>query len=182
MARSVRGSKARSVIPGHKVGAKRRDMRWLAPDGTEWDSKFEYEIFLTYQKVGLSVRRTNEQDRLLFTRPVRNGACTECDSCSVVSRHYYTPDIYVGAADDRERSGLQATGYYVEAKGYLRAEQRSLLRSLRKARPDVDLRLIVQRDYKVTSKLTITEWARKYLRVRAHVWNGTVPAWDEVAA
>lgn len=176
MARRVRTNKA--TVPGRKVGTKRRDMRWLAPDGTEWDSKFEYEIFLAYEKEGKSARRTTEQDSLLFTRPVRNGACTECESCTVVSRHRYTPDLYVGAEDNREFGGLQATSYYVEAKGYLRAEQRSLLRSLRKARPDVDLRLIVQRDYKVTKSLTITEWARKYLRVRAVVWAGRVPEWS----
>lgn len=178
MARRVRAASAKEVIPGHKVGVKRRDMRWSAPDGTEWDSKFEYAVFLGYKEAGLDVRRTTEQDSLFYTRPVRNGACTKCDSCEVVSRHRYTPDLYAGSKDDRQRSGLQAPGYYVEAKGYLRAEQRSLLRALRKARPDVDLRLIVQRDYKVTSKLTITEWARKYLRVRAVVWTGRVPTWD----
>ncbi len=180
MARSVRTNKA--LIPGRRVGTKRRDMRWLAPDGTEWDSKFEYEIFLTYQKAGMHVRRTTEQDSLLFTRPVRNGACTECCSSEVVSRHTYTPDLFVSDAIDRRQgpeSALPTAGYYIEAKGYLRAEQRSLLRALRKARPDVDLRVIVQRDYKVTKSLTITEWVRKYLRARVAVWHsGVTPTWS----
>lgn len=177
MARRIRAD-AKAVTPGYKVGTKRRDMRWMAPDGVEWDSKLEYEVFLAYQKEGKNVRRAGEEDRLFYTSPVRNGACTQCDSCEVVQRHSYTPDLHVGAEDNRERGGLQAASHYVEVKGYLRAEQRSLLRSLRKARPDVDLRLIVQRDFKVTSKLTLTEWARKYLRVRVVVWSGRVPTWD----
>jgi hypothetical protein len=152
-------------------------MRWMAPDGTEWDSKFEYEVFLTYQKAGLNVRRTTEQDSLLYTRAVRNGACTKCGSCEVVSRHSYTPDLHVSAEDNREQGGLQATSHYEEVKGYLRAEQRSLLRALRKARPDVDLRAVVQKDYKV-GKGTVCQWFRKYLKMPCVVWTGEVPKWD----
>jgi hypothetical protein len=174
MARRV--SRVSAVVPGKRVGTKRRDMRWLAPDGTEWDSKFEYEVFLTYQKAGLNVRRTTEQDSLLFTRPVRNGTCAICGSCEVASRHRYTPDLHVGAEDDRERSSVQTASHYEEVKGYLRADQRSLLRALRKAKPDVDLRAVVQRDYKV-GKGTVCQWFRKYLKMPCVVWNGEVPKW-----
>jgi len=171
-------AKGRLDVPGRKIGTKRRDMRWLAPDNTEWDSKLEYAVFLAYKAAGINVRRATEEDRLFYTSPIRNGACTECDSCKVVQRHSYLPDFSVSSEDDRQRGGLQAASHLVEVKGYLRAEQRSLLRSLRKARPDVDLRFIFERDYHVTSKLSVTEWAKKYLRVRATVWNGTVPEWE----
>lgn len=178
-----RGAKAvrpgKCTAPGKKVGTKRRDMRWLAPDGTEWDSCFEYEVFLAYQKAGINVRRTTEQDSLFFSRPVRNGVCEKCGACDVVSRHRYTPDLHASAEDNRERGGLEAPGYLIETKGYLRAEQRSLLRALRKARPDVDLRAIVQRDYKV-GKGTICAWFRKYLKMPCVVWQGEVPEWQSI--
>lgn len=173
----VIGRASKAFIPGQKVGTKRRDMRWLAPDGVEWDSRFEYEVFLAHQKAGLNVRRTTEQDTLSFTRPVRNGTCTNCGSCEVASRHRYTPDLHVDTEDNREHSGLETTGYAIETKGYLRADQRSLLRALRKARPDSDLRAIVQRDYKV-GKGTVCEWFRKFLKMPCVVWAGEVPKWD----
>jgi hypothetical protein len=65
--------------------------------------------------------------------------------------------------------------YYIEAKGYIRAERRRLLRAFRNARQDIDLRLVVERDYKVTAKLTIVQWARKYLKCPAVVWDGKLP-------
>jgi hypothetical protein len=89
----------------------------------------------------------------------------------VVQEHIYTPDLFnvpnvPGASD--------SSGYYIEAKGYLRAEGRSLLRSFRKSRPDIDLRLVVERDYKV-GKGSLTSWASKYLKVPVHVWDGSLP-------
>src|SRR5579859_6799558 len=79
--------KGKLDVPGRKVGTKRHDMRWLAPDGTEWDSKLEYAVFLEYSRSGQNIRRAGEEDRLFYTSPVRNGACTQCDSCEVVQRH-----------------------------------------------------------------------------------------------
>lgn len=157
-------------------------MRWEAPDGTVWASKFEFEVFLGYQRAGIKVRKTTEHDSVRYTRPVRGGVCTKCTAREVVSEHRYTPDLLVvqetpgGAAEQVAEAG----DYCLEAKGYLRAERRSLLRALCKERRDLRLRLLVQRDYRVTKSLTLTEWARKYLRIPVAVWTGQFPIqWKE---
>lgn len=141
-------------------------MRWQAPDGVVWASRFEYEVFLYFQELTNGrARRTEESDSLRYTTPVVGGICTVCDSRAVAQERTYTPDIYILPDDEG-----QSNGYYIEAKGYLRADRRSLLRAVRKARPDVDLRLVVYRDYKVTAKHTLVSWAKQYLKLPVMVW------------
>jgi hypothetical protein len=161
-------------------------MRWMV-DGTEYDSRFEYEVLTALSKQGnVNVRRTSEHDSIPYTRVVRQGVCSKCGSDCVVSTHSYTADAYVSAIADAKggdnaggsgqpASAVEAPGYYAEVKGYLRADRRSLLRALRKARPDVDLRFIVQRDYRVTKSLYLTEWIRKYLKCPVVVYKPGVP-------
>lgn len=170
MARRIRAAKA--VTPGKRVGTKHRDMRWEV-DGEIWASRFEYEVYDAYRRAGYQVRKTTEQDRVAYTRPVRNGLCLQCGVREVASEHTYTADLSVVPKADRQQPHLDdGRPYLLEAKGYLRAERRSLLRALCKARPDLRLRLLVQRDYKVTSKLTITEWAAKYCKIPVAVFDG----------
>lgn len=179
MARTVRKPKA-PVTPGRRIGTKRRDMRWEA-EGQVWDSRFEYEVFRGYRDAGIKIRRCTEADSLRYTAPVRNGVCTECHSRGVVTEHTYTPDFFVSVGEANARgaanTGVSSPGYYLEVKGYLRADRRSLLRALRKALPDVDLRLIAQRDYRVTKQLNLIGWAGKFLKCPAVVWSGGVPRW-----
>lgn len=161
---------------GSRIGTKFRDMRWMGPDGSVWDSRFEYEVYSGLVKQGLNVRRTTPDDSIPYTHAVRGGLCTVCASNKVVTERSYTPDffVYTDTALDRNTGSGVDKGYFIEAKGYLRADRRSLLRSLRKARPDIDLRLVAQRDYKV-GKSTLTGWASKYLKVPVAVWNGKLP-------
>jgi hypothetical protein len=157
-------------IPGQRVGTKKTDTRWQAPDGTVWASRFEFAVFTKLKEAGYNVRKTTEQDRFAYTSPVKGGKCTVCASHDVVTERTYTPDLFVvpaGAASDDE-------GYFIEAKGYLRSERRALLRSFRKTGPRIDLRLVVQRDYKV-GKSTLVGWATRLLKVPVHVWNGDLP-------
>lgn len=175
----------RPVTPGVRVGTKRRDMRWQA-EGQEWDSRLEYEVFRVYRDAGYNIRRCTAEDSVRYTRPVRNGVCNACGAVSVDSVHSYTADFFVFAGPKAEGgqsaaadAAVASAGHYLEVKGYLRADRRSLLRALRKARPDVDLRLIAQRDYRVTKTATLTQWARRYLRCPAILWNGGVPDWSD---
>lgn len=158
-------------IAGSRVGTKFRDMRWQSPDGTVWASRFEYDVFSTLMSKGYNVERTTESDSLAYTAAVRNGECTKCASREVVTRRHYTPDILVHPKPD---GGGKTGSYYIEAKGYLRADRRSLLRSFRKARPDVDFRLIIQKDYRVGKRL-LSDWVKSFLKIPVHVWNGKIP-------
>lgn len=156
-------------------------MRWLAPDGTVWASRFEYAVYKTLKDKGYDVRKTGEQDRMAYASVVANGRCRGCRSTDVVAERHYTPDLFVvprrpiagiRLCEDPTRPGRW--GYYLEAKGYLRAERRTLLRAFRKTGPDCDLRLVVQRDYPV-GKSTLTGWASRLLKVPVAVWNGDIP-------
>lgn len=170
MPRSSRPKQA--AVAGQRVGTKRRDMRWQAPDGTIWASRFEYAVFKTLQEQGHDVRRcTAPDDSLPYTSRVVSGVCLDCGSARVATSRTYTPDLHLRP----KSAGAQREGYFIEAKGYLRAERRALLRSLRKAWPSLDLRLVVQRDYRVTAGLTITQWATKYLKCPVIVWEGKLP-------
>src|SRR5271170_8035301 len=88
-------------LVGRRMGTKRRDMRWLSPDGQEWDSKLEAEVYESLHKAGYTrVRRTRsgrpgeESDTFVYTVPVRNASCDVCKSTAVSKRRTYTADFY----------------------------------------------------------------------------------------
>jgi hypothetical protein len=163
-------------IAGERVGTKRSDMRWQSPDGSVWASRFEYAVYSALKDKGYDVRKTTEQDRMAYTSPVVNGKCTVCAADRVVTERHYTPDLFVvsrsGTTADPEDPSRR--GYYIEAKGYLRGDRRSLLRAFRKSGPNCDLRMVVQRDYKV-GKSTLVGWATRLLKVPVTIWTGDLP-------
>lgn len=167
-------STKRCVVQGTRLGSKRRDMRWLSPDGVVWSSKFEYSVFVALKEQGYNVRKTGPEDSMAYTSTIKGGICSQCGSRAVAQEHRYTPDLFVDTTGRTGAASSANAGYYIEAKGYLRAERRSLLRAFRKEKPACDLRLVVQRDYKV-GKSTLTGWATKFLKVPVHVWDGKIP-------
>lgn len=84
----------------------------------------------------------------------------------------YTPDLFVIPEGGRERDG-----YYIEAKGYFRAEKRKLFRCMRNDRPDIDLRVILEANHWVTKgKSKLTDYFARYLKTTpVHVWDGGIP-------
>ena len=66
------------------------------------------------------------------------------------------------AEDDKNLGSILKN--YLEAKGYFRAEDRVKLLSVRDNYPDMDLRLVFQKDNKVhrTSKMKYSDWAEKH--------------------
>ena len=164
-----RKKKAATAVAGMRVGKKRSDMRWMDPEGEIWASKFEYGVYAALKSSGVSVRRCGKSDSLSYQSKVTSGRCQTCSSTDVVTERTYTPDLFV-VPHNRDPED----GYYVEAKGYLRSERRTLLRSFRKTRPTTRLRMVVMRDYPV-GKGTLTEWVTKYLKIPVHIWNGKLP-------
>jgi hypothetical protein len=156
-------------------------MRWLSPDGQEWDSKFEWQVYESLHKSGqTTIRRTGkayaagQSDTFVYTMPVRDATCNACQSTEVSKRRQYTPDLCAPDAHHGDDRSYSHSGFYIEIKGYLRAEQRSLLRAFCKARPDIDLRFILQRDFKVGTG-TAVSWITKYLKRPVTVWRGRLP-------
>jgi hypothetical protein len=152
-------------------------MRWIDPEGKTWASRFEYEIFLGLRNAPAEIIPCAAgTDSFTYTNPVRLASCDDCGSTKIIQTRTYTPDFLVRPKGAHHSTGAEVRGkYYIEAKGYLRAERRRLLRAFRNTRPDIDLRLLVERDYRVTDKLTIVQWARRYLKCPVAVWNGKLP-------
>lgn len=172
----------RGVVPG-KIGTKRSDRRFRAPDGSEWDSRFEWQVYDALRKQGADVARVRKGSGHTFpySHAVRDASCLACGSDSVGKRRSYTPDLLVDGAGADSVAAAPAGAYYVELKGYLRSEERGLLRALCKARTDLDLRFIFQRDWFVSKKsgLKVTDWVKKFLKKPAAVWSGKLPNWED---
>jgi hypothetical protein len=162
------------------MGKSSKDHRWLSPNGEEWDSRFEFQVYESIHNSGQApVRRCTkdkrkESDTLVYTMPVRDASCDACKSTEVSKRRTYTPDLYSPDAYGRDDRVYSHAGFYIEIKGYLRADQRALLRAFCKARPDIDLRIVFQRDFKVGSG-TATSWVSKYLKRPCCIWKGRLP-------
>jgi hypothetical protein len=178
--RKRRFSKA-GVLPG-RIGTKRSDRRFRAPDGSEWDSRFEWQVYDALRRSGVDVERCEKGGRysIAYTQRLGNSACIACGSTEVGKQRRYTPDLFHHAKKRDAAEGADA-GYRIELKGYLRAEERSLLRALCKARPDLDLRFIYQRNWTVSRKsgLTIIDWTKKFLKKPCAVWTGKLPKWED---
>lgn len=172
-------TRKRVVTPGRRVGTKRSDKRWESPDGEMWDSKYEYEVYREFIRSGVAVRRCTKSDTMAFVLPIKRGICGTCGSAKVGQQRHYTPDLLATTSDPQ----LSPKHYYIETKGYLRAKERSLLRSLYKAYPDASICVILQRDYPIPSraggkpsKSSIVKWFNKFLpNYKVTVWDGSVP-------
>jgi hypothetical protein len=163
----------RATVEGTRVGIKRSDRRWLSPDGEEFDSKFEYEVYATFKKTPAEVYRTTKSNTLAYTSPIRNGSCTSCGGTDVGQQRHYTPDLFVIPSDSKHK----AVGYYVEVKGYLRPRERSLFRSIYKTHANVDLRFLFATDFRASgTKGSITVWFKKFCpNWKLAIWHHEVP-------
>lgn len=161
-------------IAGKRVGTKRSDKRWQSPDGQIWDSQFEYIVYTAYKASGYAIRRCTPSDTIPYIVPVRSGTCLACGATEVGKQRKYTPDFHVTPKDSERKT----VSYYIETKGYLRPPERALLRALCKTQPDISLRLIFQRNYRVSKPTYNTDgsvmtWAQKFLKSwPASVWTG----------
>lgn len=157
------------MASGRRKGVKRSDRRWIAPDGAEWDSKFEWRVFEGLKRTGRRVRRCTESDSIAYITPVKQGSCVECGGLKVVQNRIYTADLYV--VDDPEDSA--GGSYLVECKGFFPGPKRNLYRNLAKQLPGVSLRIIFEANRKLRgTKVTPVEYTHKYIKnVIPGVWD-----------
>lgn len=79
----------------------------------------------------------------------------ETDSLPYTIRRNYIPDFVVHLPNGAVR--------YIEAKGYLRPEDRTKMRAVKEANPLLDIRFVFAKDNLVTgSKMRYSDWAIKY--------------------
>lgn len=157
---------------GKRVGTKRSDRRWLAPDGTIWASKFEYQVYDALVRhfasnTRVSVERCGSDCTLGYNSAVKNGRCKKCGDVCVVQERTYTPDIRIVRTSE---SGEQRTTY-IEAKGYFEGSKRSLFRQVLKTHQSLDIRIVAERDHWVTKgKSNLSDWAKRF-KVKFHLWD-----------
>lgn len=167
-----RKSKPKKNDGGRKFGTERRDMRWIDGAGEVWDSKLESLVYEASRKAGVNLVRCDKTDTIPYYSLLRGASCKDCGGNRVGKARKYTPDFRMR---QRDPSGDESLGY-LEVKGYMRAPQRALFRSLVKEKPDLVLYFLIQSDFKVTSSLTFSGWIAKFLPgVKYAVWNGTFP-------
>ena len=164
------------VYYGKRAGTKRSDRHWIDPEGNIWDSRYEYLVFRAYADAGKEVRRTSKSDTFSFMLQISGGKCRACGATEVGQQRTYTPDLHV-TADYPESPTVE---YYIEAKGYLRAKERALLRAFYKENPDAPVRYLLQRDFPATARSKVTgqrgsivQWFHKFLpKAKIAIWSG----------
>lgn len=136
-------------------------MRWRDPEGNTWASRFEYQLFTYFRTAGADVRRCEKRDAVDYTTRVRDASCESCGSGDISQAHTYTPDLCV--RDGVFGDPLQSR---VEAKGYLRASDRRILRAVVASGKGADLCLILQRQHAKT-----VDWAKRFLKRPVYVFS-----------
>lgn len=89
-------------------------------------------------------------------KKARVGVSYEEDRLPYITHHSYVPDFKV--------STQSGTIFYIEVKGYFRTADQVKMRAVKKANPEIDIRIIFQKDNKLNahSKMKYSEWAEKY--------------------
>ena len=95
-----------------------------------------------------------EKQTFDYVSGVRGGVCMECGSKKTGKNRKYTPDFII------PRDG-PFKDLIVEAKGRFPSTDRSKMRDVRKANPDLDIRMLFQKRSKA-QMLIISTWCEKF--------------------
>jgi hypothetical protein len=142
--------------PG-RLSDKRSDRRFVDSEGHVWASKFEARIYEALRSNGVDVQRCGEGDSFNYVQPISGGGrCLSCGGDKCVQERIYTPDLRIHLGSERGNR-------YIETKGYFPQQKRALFRHFRKSNPDVDIRVVLERDLKV-GKGHLTDYFARYLK------------------
>lgn len=88
-------------------------------------------------------------------KPKKTKVEYETDKLPFTVQRYYLPDFVVILPSGTKR--------YIEAKGYFRPDDRTKLLAVRKAHPDIDLRIVFAQDNKLNknARSKYSDWAKK---------------------
>ena len=113
----------------------------------KFKSKYEISQALWLAKHG--VKFIYEAMELRYTQPVRSGECLACGSGDVVKHRIYTPDFF-----------FPEHNITVETKGKFDAPGRAIIQNVMDSHPDLDLRIVFQRDNYLTKmkRMKYSRW------------------------
>lgn len=109
-----------------------------------------YEKTLRKKLDDQGVVYTYEPFSIEWRRTISKGICASCTNGDVYQRCSYTPDFVL------------ANGVWIEAKGYLDGPDRTKLKAIKQQHPEIDLRLVFQRDNVIKgtkNKTRYSQWA-----------------------
>lgn len=89
-----------------------------------------------------------------LTRRSKTRVEYESEYLPYVTRAYYLPDFVVHRAD--------GSVLYIEAKGWFRKEDMVKMRNVKEAHPELDIRILFQKNNKATKTMTYVDWCHKY--------------------
>lgn len=143
-----------------------------APDGEVWASEYEFRVYDALRSLGSGVRRCQRGtgDTFSYCEQKQALRCLECGSSNCVQVRSYTPDLYIPEHVSLLGQEGEGSGYYIEAKGYLREHKRGLLRHFRRSQKSLDLRMVASADHRV-GKGRLSTWAWKYCRIEVWIWD-----------
>jgi hypothetical protein len=129
------------VRTASKVHAYNIGDSFIAPNPDKLRSKFEVRVFREIQALKGREQYTvdYESEKIPYT----------------ISREY-NPDFIIEFQDGHK--------LYIEAKGFLRWEDMEKLRAVKASNPDMDLRIVFEKDNRVrkNSKMRYSDWAVKH--------------------
>jgi hypothetical protein len=125
----------------------RRRRSWKTKSGIEVRSGWEKRVMdaLTASGIGYDY----EARRFSWSETIAGARCSACSATTCVVTRYYTPDLFF------------ENGVIVELKGKLTPRNRKIMKAVREEHPEIDLRIVFQRDNKMGTKKwhRYSDWA-----------------------
>lgn len=129
-----------------------------------YKSGFEGRVaaWLTQRKIKFEY----EKHKLPFEKKVTNAYCAACKGTDILQGKSYTPDWYLPSYD-----------LIIESKGRLTSFDRTKMERIRKAYPDLNIRILFMRNEKYGERRTrYVEWAERVGYICAVDTTGAVPS------
>lgn len=103
----------------------------------------------------LEIEHRKQLDKMLKRSKATLSYESEKIPFTVIKHKNYTPDFVITFPDGHKR--------YIEIKGYLRPDDRAKMKMVKDQHPDMDLRIVFQKDNKLNAKSNTlySTWARK---------------------
>lgn len=93
-----------------------------------------------------------------YDKSLKYLVCEDCKGTNVTKTRWYTPDAFVYFPKD-----VLPMYFVLEIKGRLTVDDRTTLEGVKRAHPELDIRVLFMRDNPIRpkSKTRYTDWARK---------------------
>jgi hypothetical protein len=119
------------------MGYRKKGIKYKTKKGLEVRSKLEVKVLNQLDELG--VKYKYEHTKLEWWDKLIGSKCQDCGSANIAKRRMYVPDV------------LLESGTVLEIKGRLTSRDRRLIKGIRKRYPELDYRLIFDRDNKISS-------------------------------